>query len=309
MTRRAPTRLLAAALLAVAFTGAAGCRDRAPEGGPAPAPPPAKTPVAAPAHTLTYDAHDDFGDPPSAAAQANLVHVLSARLTGIGLPAASVAFPEPTRLVARFGEAPDAEARAAQAIEHEIEFRFRVRAPAEFENRERTRRDTLGDMYLVTEGFAWFPLDPRLGEGEVLLIVPEVPVVERVAAERAREPRDEKALAAAEQELGEVLLREVFGARDLCAASARHDATGSSVLVVLAEDRRAAFLEFTQHYLGKPLAVVVDGHVIAAPVLTSPLADAAEIRPPGEGFDRETADRLAEGLRRSAFGIRLERRD
>ena len=55
------------------------------------------------------------------------------------------------------------------------------------------------------------------------------------------------------------------------------------------------------------MAVLLNGRVIAAPTLTEPLSEAAEIRKPEGSLTPQEADGLAAAIRRAAYGIELTR--
>jgi hypothetical protein len=69
-----------------------------------------------------------------------------------------------------------------------------------------------------------------------------------------------------------------FTARDIASASVIRDLRGApAVGFEVQAERRAAFKSFTERSVGLPLAIVVDGRVLTAPVVGSPLDQRVEI--------------------------------
>jgi hypothetical protein len=82
---------------------------------------------------------------------------------------------------------------------------------------------------------------------------------------------------------------------DIARAHAVEDATKGtySVVVTFSEEGAAKMLRASRDHLGKPMAILVDGAVVAAPVVRSPISKAAVI---GGDFTKAEADTMVAGL-------------
>jgi preprotein translocase subunit SecD len=68
---------------------------------------------------------------------------------------------------------------------------------------------------------------------------------------------------------------------------------GFGVAVRLLEPGAARMRQATAGHLGRPVAILIDGIVAIAPVVRSPIADAALI---SGGYTRAEAERIASGI-------------
>ena len=82
---------------------------------------------------------------------------------------------------------------------------------------------------------------------------------------------------------------------DIARAHATENAASGtfSVAVTFSEEGAAKMLRASQSHIGKPMAILVDGAVVAAPVLRSPISTAAVI---SGSFSKAEADTMVAGL-------------
>jgi preprotein translocase subunit SecD len=82
---------------------------------------------------------------------------------------------------------------------------------------------------------------------------------------------------------------------DFAAARAAADGSGKpAVEVTLTKDGAAKMRRITEAHKGRPLAILVDGKVIAAPSVKAVIGEVAWIT---GNFTREEAERLAKGIK------------
>jgi preprotein translocase subunit SecD len=63
--------------------------------------------------------------------------------------------------------------------------------------------------------------------------------------------------------------------------------------VIFSEEAAARMLRATEQHLGRPLAILLDGELVAAPVVRSPISDSAVIT---GRYSRADAERIAAGV-------------
>jgi SecD-like export protein len=82
---------------------------------------------------------------------------------------------------------------------------------------------------------------------------------------------------------------------DIARAHAAEDAkTGTyNVVVTFSDEGAAKMLRASQGHIGKPMAILVDGAVVTAPVVRSPISKAAVI---GGDYSKAEADTIVAGL-------------
>jgi hypothetical protein len=83
---------------------------------------------------------------------------------------------------------------------------------------------------------------------------------------------------------------DIAGSGVVAGSDAQHFGVNVAFTAAGAEQMRRA----TAAHIGAPLAILIDGDVISAPTLRSPIADAAVI---SGDFTRAEAERIAEGMR------------
>jgi hypothetical protein len=72
-----------------------------------------------------------------------------------------------------------------------------------------------------------------------------------------------------------------------------NDRNKPAILVRFAQSAQPKLREATEAHRGKPLAILVDGRVVTAPIVKWRIGESAEIE---AGFSREEAERIAKGL-------------
>jgi preprotein translocase subunit SecD len=83
---------------------------------------------------------------------------------------------------------------------------------------------------------------------------------------------------------------------DIASATVKPASEGFGVEVVFTEEGRKAFANLTKNNVEKHLAIIVDGEIVSAPIIKSPIATGAALIT-GD-FSEEEANRIAEGIMR-----------
>jgi hypothetical protein len=71
------------------------------------------------------------------------------------------------------------------------------------------------------------------------------------------------------------------------------DGGAMAVAVIFSEEAAARMLRATEQHLGRPIAILLDGELVAAPVVRSPISDSAVIT---GRYSRADAERIAAGV-------------
>lgn len=100
-----------------------------------------------------------------------------------------------------------------------------------------------------------------------------------------------------------------FTGRDIEDARSDWDETGQRVVIYdVKKDRRGDFGDYTERYVGKPMAIVLNDEIWSAPVIRQPLYDTVVIEGGGVGFTEEEQRWLDECLDSGSLMVKPEYR-
>lgn len=99
--------------------------------------------------------------------------------------------------------------------------------------------------------------------------------------------------------------RQVFVADDLASLEAVEEDGGNVLRFEMRPERRSAFTDFTTRNLERAVVILIDGSVVSAPVIKSPLPGNGVIARDGSGFSKSEARFLAALLGNGQLPCRL----
>ena len=263
------------------------------------------------AATTTYRLEQPDGKASTAADAATAIRVLERRLSGVGAAGVKIAGDGTATLTLTVPAALDKRREEILRLaERPGTVEFRVCASSDEERRWRDISAELEQPLLAPKRYRWLPVDIEDHFPYVLVHVPEQVVAAQMQKLRVSgSPDDSPAMKSLRAEFESTLRDEVFTGGQLARGEVRqHPISGNVVWFEFKPERKQAFEAFTGRHINEQLAIVLDGRVVAWPVIKSALPGEGMIVGEGrDGFSMIDAQGLASVIVSGPLSVRLIR--
>lgn len=255
--------------------------------------------------SLTYRVFGAGGVSQEKLAQA--IEVIQKRLDTLGVSEVYIVSTSADELVVEMpGRSKEETESIKSLIQRNGELQFRIRAPSQVEIQDRESRAANPADHRTDPKYAWFPLGTADAETEILVEVPEVPLLRALEDLRARGAPAAETVAA-EKALEQVMQAEVFTGEDLSETYVSRNGAATVVAFATTDARKASFGSFTSRNVGRQMAIILDGKVQSYPIINEELPGRGQISGGGRaGFSVKEARDLVVVLESGSTGVRLE---
>jgi SecD/SecF fusion protein len=199
-------------------------------------------------------------------------------------------------------------------IERNGKLEFRMLASESEQREELEKRELFKELYRTPPNRQWYPSAEEGRPPQLVEVLEQTTLQERDALleRQAAGENVDAELLAKEQELAEIMRREVFKGEDLVKTAVQRQTTEIVVFFEMRRERKGDFGDYTERNLKRQMAIILDGKVNSAPVIQSPLPGEGIISGGGRGgFKEKEARDLSIVLESGATGANLvlERED
>ncbi len=260
--------------------------------------------------SLTYRVSTEGDEGISAERIEKARKVIEERVNATGLAEVNVTSTKQNQIVVEMpGRGKGDSDPIKQLIERNGELEFRIVAPTREQTESSELRRTAPQYYKDPPNRKWFPVKEteRRGSEDLLVEMPELEAKAKVdALRKAGRPANDPEYVAAVRALDALVDQHVFRGADLAKVSVEHHGTQIVVAFELKNERKAQFGAFTEANVKRQMAIILDGQVMSAPVIESPLPGGGVINGGSKGFDLKEAQDLSIVLDSGSTGVHLQ---